>query len=211
MSCWLGARSFSLLVPPRPSSCGSIISTRGNPWVDAIVKQAAENSKITLVLGVRKLACYKTIQCTWWVTLQHLVKVIQRKQFRFSIQTLHHGVLVSVFVAHNSNQVSNDFAIHPQSLGLPPSDAIDEYEVGKKGLNALPLIDSVETMHLKNKYIRLIYALQKHDFLCYSDFTEWFKEEQIWLVPFALYRLFTDINGTSDYDRWGDSSNLTPE
>ncbi len=108
------------------------------------------------------------------------------------------------------------FALHPQylnieSLGELPADLRAEYNAERTRLNALPEIDYEDMMRVKARFIKVMYALQKQTFLQSPEFTEWFAEHQQWLVPYALYRFFTEVNGTSEYDKWGERVSLTPE
>lgn len=108
------------------------------------------------------------------------------------------------------------FALHPQyinieQLGELPGDMQEEYDRECKRLNALPEIDYEEVMRVKLSFIRRMYALQKEVFFQDADFLAWFKEQQHWLVPYALFRFFMEVNGSAKFDQWGARSSITPE
>mmetsp|Transcript_22400 Transcript_22400/g.38672 ORF Transcript_22400/g.38672 Transcript_22400/m.38672 type:complete len:993 (+) Transcript_22400:178-3156(+) len=106
------------------------------------------------------------------------------------------------------------FALHPQymnieTLGSLPSFIHAELEEAKTRLNALKEIDYVSVMKVKMSIIRKMYAIQKSDFLKSREFLEFFKANQGWLVPYALFRMFMDLNGTANFDMWGTRSKIT--
>lgn len=110
----------------------------------------------------------------------------------------------------------SSFALHPQyinveSLGNLPAKVQDEYAQEKERLNGLQQIDYVAVMKVKMRFIRHMYLLQKEDFLDSNEFTTWFKENQNWLVPYALFRFFMEVNGGSKVDEWGARSYVTPD
>lgn len=107
------------------------------------------------------------------------------------------------------------FALHPQylnieSLGVLPDDMRVEYEEARQRLNALSEIDYEEVMRVKTSLVRRMYALHKAEFLKSAEFIEWFQEHQHWLVPYALFRFFMEINGTAQFDKWGKRARITP-
>ena len=108
----------------------------------------------------------------------------------------------------------SSFALHPQylnieSLGEMPPAELKQYSAEKDRLNALPTVDYVKMMEVKKKYILVMFKLHKQEFLLSKEFQNWFEENQQWLVPYALFRFFMEVNGTSNYDRWGTRSKLT--
>lgn len=102
----------------------------------------------------------------------------------------------------------SSFALHPQylnidSLGSMPSEIAAEYSKERESLNSLPEIHYERMMEVKNRYIRKMYSLHKAEALKSREFQDWFKENQAWLVPYALFRFLMDVNGSSNYDNWG--------
>lgn len=105
----------------------------------------------------------------------------------------------------------SSFALHPQylnidSLGEMPTDLRREYESERKRLNAMPTIDITEVMRVKNRFICEMFKIHRDEFLMSTEFTAWFTENQPWLVPYALFRFFLSVNGTAQFDRWGERS-----
>jgi len=108
------------------------------------------------------------------------------------------------------------FALHPQyirlsALGALPSALKTELENAQKELNALAEIDYEKVMDVKLSMIRKIYAIQKTEFLTSREFIEFFKKEQNWLVPYALFRMLSDLTGSPNFDGWGARSKITIE
>lgn len=106
------------------------------------------------------------------------------------------------------------FALHPQyinieSLGVLSADMRREYDEERTRLNALSQIDYEEVMRVKMSFIRRMYAAQKDDFLRSAEFSEWFETQRQWLVPYALFRFFMQVNGTAEYDKWGARASLS--
>ncbi|CDF34252.1 Disproportionating Enzyme type 2 [Chondrus crispus] len=102
----------------------------------------------------------------------------------------------------------SSFALHPQylnieSLGNMPSSVAKEYRVEKDRLNALDKIDYMKVMEVKTRFIRMMYKRYKEEFLESKEFLTWFEDNQGWLVPYALFRFFMEVNGSSNYDQWG--------
>ena len=110
----------------------------------------------------------------------------------------------------------SSFALHPQylnieALGTMPLSLRKEYAREKERLNALEEIDYIKVMQVKNRFIRTMYKIHKDEFLVSKDFTSWFSANQDWLVPYAVFHFFMDVNGTSNYDRWGIRSSISKE
>lgn len=108
----------------------------------------------------------------------------------------------------------SSFALHPQylnieSLGTMPPALAKEYRLEKDRLNALDKIDYMKVMNVKMRFIRKMYKRQKEEFLESKEFTSWFEENQNWLVPYALFRFFMEVNGSSNYDQWGARKSVT--
>ncbi|PXF41675.1 4-alpha-glucanotransferase DPE2 [Gracilariopsis chorda] len=110
----------------------------------------------------------------------------------------------------------SSFALHPQylnidALGDLPPHLNSEYETTRKQLNELPEIDYVKVITAKLSFIKRMYTLQRDDFLKSRPFLDWFEQHQAWLVPYALFRFFMEINGSAKYDQWGARSSVTLE
>lgn len=110
----------------------------------------------------------------------------------------------------------SSFALHPQylnieALGEMPADMMDEYRAERERLNQCDTIDYLRMMDVKQRFIRRMYKMQKNEFLESKAFTQWFQKNQDWLVPYALFRFFMEVNGTSDYESWGARSSISIE
>lgn len=110
----------------------------------------------------------------------------------------------------------SSFALHPQylnieSLGNLPSPLQKEYNKERDRLNALPEVDYIQVMAVKSRFIREMYKIHKDEFLDSRAFKAWFDENQDWLVPYALFRFFTEVNGSSNFDKWGTRSSISAD
>lgn len=111
--------------------------------------------------------------------------------------------------------VSN-FALHPlylrvEGLGDMGSAMKKEFQEEKDALNKSETVDYVNVVKVKEKYVRKMYARHKEEFLQSLEFTTWFEENQHWLVPYALFKFFMEVNGTSNYDQWGARKSISLE
>lgn len=102
----------------------------------------------------------------------------------------------------------SSFALHPQyihidQIGPLPEELYDEYEKERTRLNAKSEVDVVDVMRVKSRFVRELYKANRDKFLHSPEFTQWFKENKGWLVPYALFRFFMTINGTAHYEYWG--------
>lgn len=70
------------------------------------------------------------------------------------------------------------------------------------------MIDYEEMMKVKMRLVRKIYSVKKSEFLVSREFLDFFKENQPWLVPYALFKLFMEVNGSANYEKWGNRSSI---
>eukprot|EP00173_Palmaria_palmata_P004138 Plantae.Rhodophyta-Palmaria_palmata.ctg50.p1 GENE.Plantae.Rhodophyta-Palmaria_palmata.ctg50~~Plantae.Rhodophyta-Palmaria_palmata.ctg50.p1 ORF type:complete len:549 (-),score=127.63 Plantae.Rhodophyta-Palmaria_palmata.ctg50:492-2138(-) len=56
-----------------------------------------------------------------------------------------------------------------------------------------------------------MYNLHKAEFLKCQAFKTWFAENEAWLLPYALFRFLMEVNGSSNYDNWGERKQMTWE
>eukprot|EP00178_Gracilaria_changii_P006427 TRINITY_DN210_c0_g1_i1.p1 TRINITY_DN210_c0_g1~~TRINITY_DN210_c0_g1_i1.p1 ORF type:complete len:1016 (+),score=278.41 TRINITY_DN210_c0_g1_i1:186-3050(+) len=108
----------------------------------------------------------------------------------------------------------SSFALHPQylnveALGDMPPQLRREYESKRQQLNALAKIDYMKMMSAKDYFIKSMYKLQRDRFLQSQPFLHWFEQHQRWLVPYALFRFFMEINGSCNYDEWGARAHIS--
>ena len=100
------------------------------------------------------------------------------------------------------------FALHPQYADLNQLPKIadkalaDEMEQLRQELNALPQIDYERVNDAKVRYLRAIYEQEGKTTLASTEFKQFFKETEQWLVPYAQYCFLRDTNGTADFLEW---------
>ena len=100
------------------------------------------------------------------------------------------------------------FALHPQYADLNQLPKIadkalaDEMEQLRQELNALPQIDYERVNDAKVRYLRAIYEQEGKTTLASTEFKQFFKETEQWLVPYAQYCFLRDTNGTADFLKW---------
>ena len=102
------------------------------------------------------------------------------------------------------------FALHPlyaDLTQLPPvadKKLKKEMEVLRKELNALPQVDYERVEEAKTRYLHAIYEQEGAAVLSSKAFKAFFKENEHWLVPYALYSHLRDLYGTGDFNQWED-------
>ncbi len=102
------------------------------------------------------------------------------------------------------------FALNPlfmdiSKLSLPKKDAlIAEYQQLQPKLNGEDLMNFMEVINFKLKYIGASYLYNKEEFLKNPDFLEFFDANAYWLKAYAAYCCLRDKKGSCDYRTWGD-------
>ncbi|MCR5132280.1 MAG: 4-alpha-glucanotransferase [Prevotella sp.] len=100
------------------------------------------------------------------------------------------------------------FALHPQYVDLRQLPELKnnkhrlEFESLRKELNALPQIDYERVNNAKADYLRAIFEQEGREALRSDAFKKFFKENELWLVPYAQYCMLRDENGTVDFKQW---------
>ncbi len=100
------------------------------------------------------------------------------------------------------------FALHPMFLDLAKAtDAknqklLQKLESKRKELNASSTVDYAEVIKQKWNYIEQIYPLQKAVTFKTEGFKSFFKDNEHWLVPYAVFCYLKDEYGTSDFNQW---------
>ena len=100
------------------------------------------------------------------------------------------------------NAVSS-FALHPQFIHLPEAGIrkTAAYKAMQAEFEALPQIDYEAVNNAKLDLLRKHYKTQKDtETPAYKAFVEANKE---WLIPYAVFSVLRDINGTPDFSTWG--------
>ena len=100
------------------------------------------------------------------------------------------------------------FALHPQYADLRQLPTLKDaklrkqFETLQKELNALPQIDYERVNKAKNDYLKAIFQQEGTDVLKSDEFKRFFREKELWLVPYAQYCLLRDQTKTVDFTQW---------
>ena len=100
------------------------------------------------------------------------------------------------------------FALHPQYVDirqLPPLKDKKEaarFEEIRQQLNALPQIDYERVNDAKTEYMKLLFAQEGEEIMSTQEYLSFFKENELWLVPYAQYCFLRDKNATADFSKW---------
>lgn len=100
------------------------------------------------------------------------------------------------------------FALHPMFLNLAEmteeknKKMLQDIEALRQSLNASATVDYDAVVEAKWNYIRKIYPLQKAATFKSADFKKYFRENEHWLVPYAVFCYLRDQYGTSDFNQW---------
>ena len=110
------------------------------------------------------------------------------------------------------------FALNPLFLNLPAIGKLPlenplqkQYDSLQTELNSNDLIPFMEVINYKLLYAKEMYLLQKDKFLKDRDYKRFFKENEHWLVPYAVYCVLRDQFGSSDYRLWNEYSIYDPK
>lgn len=102
------------------------------------------------------------------------------------------------------------FALHPQYADLRAlpelADAKERAEAEKTRaeLNALPQIDYERVNDFKVGYLRKVFDQEGETIMKSVGFKEFFRDTELWLVPYGQYCMLRDKYGTADFSRWPD-------
>jgi 4-alpha-glucanotransferase len=101
------------------------------------------------------------------------------------------------------------FALNPLFLNLPllgklPAHhpLIAEYRTVQTELNAKPLVEFLEVVNFKLRYVREFYSIVKHKYSRNKDFLRFISDNEYWLIPYAAFCVLRDKYGTADYRKW---------
>ena len=103
------------------------------------------------------------------------------------------------------NAVSS-FALHPQYLHLPaagvPVDAA--YKAKQKELEEQPSLDYEAVNAAKRSLLKKLYESPAGKKVMGSSAYKAFAEaNREWLLPYAVFSVLRDVNGTPEFDQWG--------
>ena len=100
------------------------------------------------------------------------------------------------------------FALHPQYADLRQLPELKDaklkkqFEALRQELNALPQIDYERVNNAKRDYLRALFQQEGQQVLKSEAFKTFFRETELWLVPYAQYCLLRDQTGTVDFKEW---------
>ena len=100
------------------------------------------------------------------------------------------------------------FALHPQYVDLNQLPELkdeklrDHYEHLRKELNALPQIDYERVNNAKADYMRAVFAQEGVSVMKTQAYKDFFRQNELWLVPYAQYCYLRDTYGHVDFTRW---------
>lgn len=80
--------------------------------------------------------------------------------------------------------------------------AMEKFMMKQQKVNALPQIDYEKVIALKMEYLRLVYAQEGKQTFESEPFHTFFKENQDWLVPYAVFSHLRDTYKTADFHQW---------
>ena len=100
------------------------------------------------------------------------------------------------------------FALHPIYINLEKiageegKTIIKALRKKQKALNSLAEVDYEKVMNFKMMALKELFHIQKNSFLYDQKYSEFFKSNRNWLVPYAAFCLLRDKNGTADFSTW---------
>jgi 4-alpha-glucanotransferase len=102
---------------------------------------------------------------------------------------------------YNANST---FALHPQFIHLPAAGVkMDrKYKAMCKELNDLPAIDYERVNGEKIRLMREAFAEVGKGVMSGAAYRSFFAANKSWLIPYAVFRVLTDINGTPEFGKW---------
>ena len=108
------------------------------------------------------------------------------------------------------NAVSS-FALHPQFIHLPAAGvkqtkAVKELQAE---LNALPKVDYEKVNKAKMRLLKEVFQAQEPKLVADAKYQAFLKENDLWLLPYAVFCCLRDANGTVDWRKWGKEAKYT--
>ena len=100
------------------------------------------------------------------------------------------------------------FALHPQYVDLSQLPAVldgeymTRYERERVRLNNLPQEDYEGVERLKSEYLRRLYEQEGEAAMLSAAYQNFFKANEDWLIPYAVFCHRRDADGTSCYRDW---------
>ncbi|MFZ9046364.1 MAG: 4-alpha-glucanotransferase [Cyclobacteriaceae bacterium] len=103
-------------------------------------------------------------------------------------------------------------ALHPiyaslQAVGrLKDNKLEEEIEKRRAELNELEELDYEAVMQIKSRFFKASYEENKKSFLASSSYKSFFKDNQHWLIDYAVFSMMRDRYGTPDFTLWKELS-----
>ena len=100
------------------------------------------------------------------------------------------------------------FALHPLYINLSKvagkkhQDKIQSLKRKQKMLNELAEVDYEEVMRFKLAMLRELYDEMSSETLESDDYIDFFRQNQHWLKPYAVFCYLRDKNGTARFEDW---------
>ncbi|MBQ0056595.1 MAG: 4-alpha-glucanotransferase, partial [Bacteroidales bacterium] len=104
------------------------------------------------------------------------------------------------------------YAYHPQYVDLrqlpklADQDKAAAYEAKRQALNALTQIDYEAVNNTKRAYLHDLFEQEGAATLASTDYKTFFKNNDEWLIPYAVFSVLRDMYGTPDFSRWPEHS-----
>ena len=108
------------------------------------------------------------------------------------------------------NAVSS-FALHPQFIHLPDAGVrqTKAYKELHQELNALPKVDYEKVNQAKMRLLKKVFETKAPKLEEDEAYQQFIKENDSWLLPYAVFCCLRDENGTVDWRKWGKNAKYT--
>ncbi len=100
------------------------------------------------------------------------------------------------------------FALHPLYMNLAAiagtkhQQQLIKLEAERIRLNALPVMDYDAVIQIKFQFIKEVYNNEGKATLASAGFASFFKQNEHWLMPYAVFCYLRDEYGTVDFGKW---------
>jgi 4-alpha-glucanotransferase len=100
------------------------------------------------------------------------------------------------------------FALHPMYLNpdtfvnAKNKKLLSELKAEREALNQKDAVDYEAVNQLKWRLIEQVYPLQKEETFASPDYQSFYNNNKHWLVPYAAFCYYRDVNNTADFNAW---------
>lgn len=100
------------------------------------------------------------------------------------------------------------YALHPMYLNmrgvgiLKDKKRLAKFEAEGKLLNAKSFVDYAAVNRLKWEYLKVVFTQESSALFATQDYQKFFKANESWLVPYAVFSALRDEFGTSNFRQW---------